>query len=36
MNDIYVNGYKVGERHTDGGTVLHRGDEIRLASYVLN
>lgn len=36
MNGIYVNGHKIGGRHTGGWTILHRWDEIRLASYVLD
>ena len=36
MNGIYVNGCKIGGRHTGGGTILHRCDEVRLASYVLD
>lgn len=36
MNGISVNGCRIGGRNTGGGTFLCRGDEVRLASYILD
>ncbi len=36
MNGISVNECMIGGRHAGGGTILHRGDKVMLASYVLD